>query len=68
MPQPRKSQNQETNIQYEDFLYSSSRKYIKYMTVRGGWRGSISVYIYGHHILKQCLRHSSFINHSQEIK
>lgn len=32
--QPRKSQKQKPNIQYEDFLYnkSSSRKYIKYMT------------------------------------
>lgn len=32
--QPRKSQQQKPNIQYEDFLYnkSSSRKYIKYMT------------------------------------
>lgn len=56
--QPRKSQKQKPNIQYEDFLYnkSSSRKYIKYMTTEEK-KKSISIYTYGHHILEQCLSH-----------
>lgn len=50
MPQPRKSPNQETNIQYEDFLYSSSRKYIKYMTMKGGTgRKHLDLYLWASH-------------------
>lgn len=49
--QPRKSQKQKPNIQYEDFLYnkSSSRKYIKYMTTEEKKKKHLNLYLRASH-------------------